>query len=61
MASRQPVYRIPASDQDLTVDLRRMVQDARDLLKRPPPDTFLGRRTFEPFPAEDKNHRPKPR
>jgi hypothetical protein len=54
MTSRLQVYRASTTNQDLVAELRRLVQDARALLKQPPPDTFLGRKTFEPFPPEDK-------
>jgi hypothetical protein len=52
MTSRPLVYRISSTDFDQTTEMRRIVQQARELLKQPSPDTFLGRRTFEPFPWE---------
>jgi hypothetical protein len=57
MASRPPVYHACSTDFDQTAEMRRVVQQARELLKQPPPDTFLGRRTFEPFPQEGKQAR----
>ncbi|WP_407188585.1 hypothetical protein [Bradyrhizobium centrosematis] len=32
--------------------MRQIVRECRELLKQPLPDTFLGRRTYEPFPHE---------
>jgi hypothetical protein len=51
MRSRTPVYRA-RSDVDQTNEMRRVVQQARELLRQSPPDTFLGRKTFEPFPKQ---------
>jgi hypothetical protein len=31
------------------------IESARRVLQLPPPDTFLGRRSYEPFPTEDEN------
>ena len=31
---------------------RKLAQEASELLKRPMPDTFFGRKTQEPFPKE---------
>ncbi|MGY4231384.1 hypothetical protein ACVIIW_000331 [Bradyrhizobium sp. USDA 4449] len=40
--------------------LRELVTEARDTLMRfPVPDTFLGRKTQEPFPEETANGRSK--
>ena len=49
----QRVYRPLHSDADYTERVRELVKESRDVLKRPNPDTFLGRKTQEPFPAED--------
>ncbi|WP_256469428.1 hypothetical protein [Bradyrhizobium sp. 141] len=34
--------------------MRQLVREARELLKQPPPDTFLGRKTMEPPPMEEE-------
>ncbi|WP_407158444.1 hypothetical protein [Bradyrhizobium sp. STM 3557] len=52
MASRPPVHHPSSSDFDQTTQMRRIVQRARELLKQSLPDTFLGRKTFEPFPQQ---------
>jgi hypothetical protein len=54
MKSRPPVFRASSTDFDQATELRRLVQEAREVLKQPLPDTFLGRKTFEPFPQEGK-------
>ena len=35
--------------------LRALVREAREVLKQPVPDTFLGRKTTEPVPDEDQH------
>jgi len=35
-------------------DLRKLIAWSREILKRPMPDTFLGRKTQEPFPRQDE-------
>ena len=58
MVSRPLVYyRASSTDFDQTTEMRRVMQQARELLKQSPPDTFLGRRTFEPFPREGEQAR----
>ncbi|WP_439360984.1 hypothetical protein [Bradyrhizobium sp. DASA03007] len=37
---------------DANASMRETVQRSREILKEPPPDTFLGRKTHEPFPIE---------
>lgn len=32
--------------------MRRIVRECRELLQQPPPDTFLGRKTHEPFQVD---------
>jgi len=54
MTSRLLVYRASSTNFDQATELRRLVQEAREVLKQPLPDTFLGRKTFEPFPQEPK-------
>jgi len=34
---------------------RKIVVWSREVLKEPMPDTFLGRKTQEPFPNQDEN------
>lgn len=36
-------------------ELRKVIAQAREILDQPTPDTFLGRRTYEPYPAEAGN------
>jgi hypothetical protein len=57
MASRPPVYHASGTDFDQTTEMRRVVKQARELLAQSSPDTFLGRRTFEPFPRESEQAR----
>ncbi len=35
--------------------MRELVRQWSDLLRQPMPDTFLGRKTQEPFPEEDRD------
>jgi len=37
-------------------ELRRAKEKAADVLKRPKPDSFLGRKIQEPFPKDSENH-----
>ncbi|MCA1511609.1 hypothetical protein [Bradyrhizobium sp. NBAIM01] len=46
------VYRPLPVDHEQAEHMRRIVRECRELLKQPPPDTFLGRRTHEPFQRE---------
>lgn len=46
------VYRPLPADRELAEYMRRIVRECRELLKQTPPDTFLGRRTHEPFQRE---------
>ena len=32
---------------------RKLINDSLELLRRPAPDTFLGRETHKPFPKEE--------
>jgi hypothetical protein len=57
--------RHPMSDQDVALALREVpaahdtersrevITRAREVLRKPAPDTFLGRKTQTPFPKED--------
>lgn len=48
------VYRPNPFDFKLVEQMRELVRRARELLHGlPPPDTFAGRKTQEPFPAEN--------
>ena len=49
---RKRIYQPAITDAEVAAHMRDQVRQARDLLKGPPPDTFLGRKTYEPFPAE---------
>ncbi|WP_156489638.1 hypothetical protein [Bradyrhizobium sp. DOA1] len=46
------VYRPIPMDQQIE-QMLDVVKQTRELLKRPPPDTFLGRETYKPFPKDD--------
>ncbi|WP_164937865.1 hypothetical protein [Bradyrhizobium guangxiense] len=46
------VYRPLPADHEQVEFARQGVREARELLKQPPPDTFLGRKTHEPFPED---------
>lgn len=45
------VYRPLPVEREQAEMMRELMREARELLKQPPPDTFLGRKTHEPFPA----------
>ncbi|MBH5368953.1 hypothetical protein [Bradyrhizobium glycinis] len=47
-----PVFWPLPVEQDQNEYMRQIVRECRELLKQPLPDTFLGRKTYEPFPAE---------
>lgn len=42
------VYRPTPIDQERAEQMREVFEKARELLKQPPPDVFLGRKTQEP-------------
>ncbi|MCA1411572.1 hypothetical protein I6F30_10465 [Bradyrhizobium sp. NBAIM20] len=46
------VYRPLPVDHDTVEYMRRIARESRELLKQSPPDTFLGRRTHEPFQGD---------
>ncbi|MEZ2144003.1 hypothetical protein AAE026_17230 [Bradyrhizobium sp. DN5] len=51
------IYRLDHSkrgDAEQLARMHEMAREAAEVLRRPIPDTFLGRRTFEPFPNEEK-------
>jgi hypothetical protein len=47
-----PVFR-PSRDAEVIDLLHEILEDARKVLELAMPDTFLGRKTHEPFPKED--------
>lgn len=56
MRYQRKLFRPSADDTNEIDRLRKLVQDTAALLQRyPAPDTFLGRKTQEPFPKERKN------
>ena len=57
MPSRhQPIFRPLEHDASELRRFRELVKEATEILKRcPKPDTFIGRRTQEPFRKEPKN------
>lgn len=58
MPSRQRIYHLLETDAKLTAQIRQALAEAREILKSPLPDTFLGRKSFEPFSHEDKEDDP---
>ncbi|MBJ7401975.1 MAG: hypothetical protein JHD07_01170 [Bradyrhizobium sp.] len=49
-----PVFRPLPVDHEQAEYMRQIVRQCRELLKQPPPDTFLGRKTQDAPPkAED--------
>jgi hypothetical protein len=52
------VYRVSNTLRDIASEHLRQMRDeiarSRELLKGPLPDTFLGRKTQEPFPKEEE-------
>ncbi|MHC2465557.1 hypothetical protein [Bradyrhizobium embrapense] len=54
MSGRVPIYHLDEADAAITAHTRELIRQARDLLKAPH-DTFLGRKTSEPFPREGKH------
>ncbi len=56
MLYRRGICRTSHSEISEIACLRELVRQAGELLKRfPEPDTFLGRKTQEPFPKEETN------
>ncbi|UPK31240.1 hypothetical protein [Bradyrhizobium sp. 195] len=47
------VFRPTLIDHEQAEQMREVMEKARELLKEPPPDTFLGRKTQEPPPKLD--------
>ena len=46
-------YRPRSADAAYVEYAREILAQARKLLEQPPNDSFLGRKTHEPFPSED--------
>jgi hypothetical protein len=59
MPSRQRIYRTLEIDAKQAAQIRQALDAACEALKLPPPDTFLGRKSFEPFPREDEQEATK--
>ena len=58
MLLRRGIFHLTLSDIDDLERRRRFVEEAAATLKRfPRPDTFLGRKTQEPFPHERESNR----
>ncbi|WP_407193468.1 hypothetical protein [Bradyrhizobium sp. STM 3566] len=54
MADRDRIYRpVNEIDAEHKAQARKAVKDAREALREAVPDTFLGRKTHEPFPMQD--------
>jgi hypothetical protein len=53
MANRPPVFRPHETDPKQAEQTREIAKTSREVLQQPEPDTFLGRKTHEPFPRED--------
>lgn len=49
-----PVHGPNPIDHEQAEQMREVVDKARELLKQPPPDTFIGRGTRDPFPTADE-------
>jgi len=57
MPGGRPIYRPLSIDAEHVAQMRRVVREAREVLKRSPPDTFLGRSSADPVPhASDPAH-----
>jgi hypothetical protein len=55
MPSRRGIFRLFQRDITDIDRLRELVRTTADILKRfPTPDTFIGRKTQEPFPMETR-------
>jgi len=55
MLSQRGIHRLSPNEITEMARLREIVREAADILKRfPKPDTFIGRKTQEPFPKETK-------
>ncbi len=48
------IYYPTEADTDHTRLIGEAIKEAREVLEQPPPDTFLGRKTQDPFPKQDE-------
>ena len=52
-----PIHRLPNTLKDLIAKhieaVRTAVAKSHEILQKPPPDSFAGRKTQEPFPEEE--------
>ena len=58
--NRAPIRRIhheASKIAELNTSLREQIAKALEILKTAVPDTFLGRKTYEPFPSEEERQR----
>lgn len=51
------MFRPTQSDSDQMKQVRELTKESREALKKPCADTFLGRKTQEPFPQEEEEDR----
>lgn len=58
MADKRHISRVRGSASEIaeqnTAHIREVIAKSREVLKEPLPDTFLGRKTNEPFPKQEK-------
>ena len=52
------IYRPTQTDAEHAKQIREIIQQFREVLKQPPPETFLGRKTHDPFPKEEADQVP---
>ena len=53
MANRPRFCRPSTTDTENLEEVRLKLKEACEVLKQPVPDTFLGRKTREPFPEKE--------
>jgi len=53
MPDRSPTCYLVTSNAEHVAQMRRLAAEAREVLKLPLPDKFLGRKTAEPFSEAD--------
>lgn len=55
MASNDHIHRVHLLTAEIVAQnavIREVIAQATEILKTPVPDTFLGRKTYEPYPIE---------
>jgi hypothetical protein len=57
MAGKPLIFRPQGTDTEYAARTRDVVRRSREALEQAVPDTFLGRKTQEPFPAEKEKER----